>query len=103
MSKSSKAPIAGVTYYVVQGYSAVKGRRGAATADQPVQARDHDHALRIVERLKVDRAGVVAFRRSGSPETGDWDDAVIIARHGVLPAEIDDMADESGGEDAEAA
>lgn len=103
MSKSTKAPIAGVTYYVVQAYAAVKGRRGTVSADQPLQARDHAHAMRIVERLKAEKAGVVAFRRTGSPETGDWEDAVIIARHGALPAEVDDMPDESGADEADAA
>jgi hypothetical protein len=37
----------------------------------------------------------VAFRRTGDPATGDYEDAVIIARHGILPAEIDGLADVS--------
>lgn len=98
MTKPSKTPVAGVTYFVVQGYAAVKGRPGAIVADEPIAARDDGHALRIVDRLKNDRAGVVAFRRTGSPVTGDWDDAVIIARHGVLPADVDDLVDESGAD-----
>lgn len=84
-----------LTYFVVQAFRAVKGSRGKISAEDPIPARDHDHAMRMFERLKPGRAGVVAFRRTGSPATGDWEDAVIIARHGLLSAEVDGMIDES--------
>jgi len=80
-----------LTYYVVQTYRAVKGARGKISADEPMPARDEAHAMRLVERYRDSRAGVVAFRRTGDPATGEWDDAVILARYGVLPAEVDDM------------
>lgn len=82
-----------LTYYVVQAFQAA-GRSGIS-ADDPLPARDRDHALRLFERYKPLRAGVVAFHRTGSPATGDWDDATIIARHGTLPAEIDGLRDEA--------
>ena len=91
--KTKRDPVAQLTYYVVQSYKVVKGRRGGISADEPVPARDHDHAMRIFERLKAIRAGVVAFHRTGSPATGEFDDAVIIARHGILPSEIDGLVD----------
>lgn len=92
MSKAKRETVAHLTYFVVQAYKAVKGR-GKISADEPIPARDQDHALRMVERFRETRAGVVAFRRTGDPTTGDWEDAVIIARHGILPAEVDGLAD----------
>lgn len=84
-----------LTYFVVQAFKAVKGSRGKISAEEPIPARDHDHAMRMFERFKPIRAGVVAFRRTGDPATGDWEDAVIIARHGLLSAEVDGMVDAS--------
>jgi len=94
MSKAKRETVAHLTYFVVQAYKAVNGR-GKISADEPIPARDHDHAMRMVERFRQTRAGVVAFRRTGDPTTGDWEDAVIIARHGTLPAEVDGLADVS--------
>jgi hypothetical protein len=82
-----------LTYFVVQAFKEVKGARGKISAEDPIEARDHDHAIQLFERYKPIRAGVVAFRRTGDPTTGDWEDATIIARHGRLPAEVDNMTD----------
>lgn len=97
MSKArpKRETVAQLTYFVVQPFKAVKGSPGGISADEPVPATDHDHAMRIFGRFKEIRAGVVAFRRTGSPATGDFEDAVIIARHGILPAEVDGLADAS--------
>lgn len=80
-----------LTYFVVQTFSAVKGAKGKISADDPLPANDEDHARRLFERYKAIRAGVVAFRRTGDPTTGDWQDAVIIARHGDVSAEVDNL------------
>jgi hypothetical protein len=97
MSKArrSRETVKHLTYFVVQAFKAVKGARGAISAEDPLQARDYDHAMALFERYRPIRAGVVAFRRTGDPGTGDWEDAVIIARHGLLPDEVDGMTDES--------
>jgi hypothetical protein len=81
-----------LTYFVVQTFSAVKGD-GLAAADT-IPARDRGHSLQLLDRYKPIRAGVVAFHRTGDPKTGDWDDAVVIARHGRLPSDIDDLVAE---------
>jgi hypothetical protein len=94
MSKAKRETVAHLTYFVVQAYKAVKGR-GKISADEAIPARDHDHAMRMFGRFKETRAGVVAFSRTGDPTTGDYEDAVIIARHGILPAEVDGLADMS--------
>ena len=71
------------TYYVVQAFQT--GKRGVLIADQPREAKGVDHALALAERLAESRAGVIAFSRAGDPDTGDYDDAEILARHGVVP------------------
>ncbi|MBN9471710.1 MAG: hypothetical protein J0J10_23350 [Bosea sp.] len=95
MSKAKRETAAHLTYFVVQAYKAVKGMRGGISAEDPREARDHNHAMALFERLKPGRAGIVAFRRTGSPATGEFEDAVIIARHGRLPAEVDGLVDET--------
>ncbi len=97
MSKArpKRETVAQLTYFVVQPFKAVKGHPGGISADEPVPATDHDHAMRLFNRFKESRAGVVAFRRTGSQATGDFEDAVIIARHGNLPSEVDGLADAS--------
>lgn len=95
MSKAKRETVAHLTYFVVQAYKPVKGMRGGISAEDAREARDHDHALALFERLKPARAGVVAFRRTGSPATGEFEDAVIIARHGRLPPEVDGLVDMS--------
>lgn len=95
MSKAGpkRETVAHLTYFVVQAYKAVK--KGKIAADEPIPARDQDHAMRMFERFKSTRAGVLAFMRTGDPATGDYEDAVIIARHGVLPADVDGLVDMS--------
>lgn len=90
MGQSHKT-VAHLTYYVVQTYKSVRGAPGKISADEPMQARDEQHALRLVERYRDCRAGTVAFRRTGEPSAGEWEDAVILSRHGILPAEVDDL------------
>lgn len=92
-SRTKQEAVARLTYYVVQTYKAA-GRNGLS-ADDPMPARDRDHAVRLFERYKPIRAGVLAFYRTGSPATGDWDDAIILARHGKLPAEVDGLRDDA--------
>jgi hypothetical protein len=91
-TRKKQETVENLTYYVVQTYR-VAGRSGIS-ADDPMPASDRGHAMRLVERYKPLRAGVVAFYRTGSPATGDWEDAVIIARHGKVPAEVDGLRDE---------
>lgn len=77
-----------ITYFVVQTYCADKK---GLIAEESKPATSSDHAQRLFDRYKGIRAGVVAFSRTGDPTTGDWDDAIIIARHGKVAAEIDLM------------
>ena len=96
MVKAKREAVEHLTYFVVQPYKAAgKGKAGGISADDAIPADDEAHARRLVERFKDIRAGVVAFRRTGDPATGEWEDAVIIARHGIVSTEVDAMTDSS--------
>lgn len=72
-----------VTYYVVQAFE--EGAKGYLIPDEPKEARGPGHALLWASRLASMKAGVVAFSRTGDPETGAWEDAVVLATHGLVP------------------
>lgn len=76
--------------FVVQPFKV--GRRNALVADMPREARSEEDAQRLAQRLATVREGVVAFYRDGDVSTGDYEDPVVIAKHGRLPAEIEDAA-----------
>lgn len=73
-----------LTYFVVQSFE--RTRLGFLSPDAPVQATDRDHALRLAGRLAGIKTGVMAFSRTGNPATGEYEDAVVIASHGEVPA-----------------
>lgn len=72
-----------VTHYVVQAYR--KGKRGKLEADEPKIARDAHHCKVLAERTSYSRAAVIAFSRTGDPDTGDFDEPVILAKYGDVP------------------
>lgn len=76
------------TYYVVQPFEK-KGRR--LTAAPATQCRSDGEAIARAERDAKRYAGVVAFRQVADDETGETtDEPVFLARHGELPAEMND-------------
>jgi hypothetical protein len=76
-----------VTYFVIQPFElSKKGRLFAGTA---VPAQHRDTAIRAAERVAREKAGAIAFSRTGDPEMGEFDDAVILASFGSVP---DDLA-----------
>jgi len=79
-----------VTYFVVQSFQ--RGKKGMLIPDQPRQARDQHHCQYLAEKLAESCASVVAFSRTGEPETGDWQDAIILAQFGETPSELLEMA-----------
>lgn len=71
-----------VTHYVVQGYRKM-GKR--IVPDEPKVAADERQCLRMAEAMAARRHAVIAFSRTGDLDTGDFDDPVILARHGEVP------------------
>jgi hypothetical protein len=78
--------MAKVTYFVAQPFELSKRGRFTPGAAQP--ARSADQAVRTAERLAKTKGGAVAFSRSGDPEFGEFDDAVILARYGEVPDDL---------------
>lgn len=80
-----------VTYFVVLGFQMGKG--GVLIADDPREVHGgHERCVAAARRLAENRAGVIAFSRTGDPNMGDWDDAVILWRTGVVPEDALAMA-----------
>ena len=75
-----------VTYFVVQSFE--QGHKGMLIPDEPREARSADQALTVALRLAAEKAGVIAFERTGDPSTGEFADAVILAQHGKVPGEV---------------
>lgn len=73
------------TVYVVVPFLQ-RGRK--VVADQPRQARSKDHAKAMAERLAASRPAVIAFSRTGDPDLGEFDEAIVLARYGELPDEV---------------
>lgn len=80
-----------VTYFVVIGFQTGKG--GVLVADEPREIHGGpDRCVMTAMRLAESRTGVVAFSRTGDPKLGDWEDAVVLFRSGVVPDEVFAMA-----------
>jgi len=75
-----------VTYFVVQSFQ--RGNKGMLIAHQPRQARDLTHCIDMADRLAPSVASVIAFSRRGEPETGEWEDAVVLKQHGDVPVDM---------------
>ena len=78
------------TQFLVQCVS--RDRKGRPRVDDPMSARNAPHALRLGEKLAPEKVGVVVFSRTGNPKTGDFDDAVVLARHGTMPFDAEELA-----------
>lgn len=79
---SAEAPKV-VTYYVIQPFE--MSPRGRYKVGQPVQAQSRDQALRRAERLAGEQGGAIAFSRTGDPEFGDFEDAIVLGKFGAVP------------------
>jgi hypothetical protein len=78
-----------VTYYVALPF--VRLENGAWAPGQAVECAHAAAAIRradVMSRSEIN-AGAVAFARSGSPELGDFDDAVILKSFGDVPEDFD--------------
>lgn len=70
-------------YYVVMSYE--WSRKGILFARDPVEVPDELQAIRLADKLAATSAGAVAFSRNGNPMTGEYEDAVVLARFGIVP------------------
>lgn len=75
--------MAKLTYYVV--LPLFRTSDGDLVADEPIEVSDGDRARRQAERVARAKGGAVAFSRTGDPSTGEFADALVLARFGEVP------------------
>lgn len=92
--------MARITYFVVLAFDG--SEKGRLIACEPIAPQTAGAARRIAERLSQEKAGVVAFSRTGDPDLGDWAEAEVLARYGTLPDELG-LPDQEPWEDGSAA
>lgn len=79
------------TVFVVQPFEMRRrGRSTGLSPTVPLAARDEPHARLLLERAphRTGIVGAVAFSRSGDPESGDFDEPVILGTIGEVPDEL---------------
>ena len=78
-----------MTYYVALPF--VRLENGSLAPGQAVECPDSAAAIRRADAISRSEmnAGAVAFARSGSPELGEFDDAVILKSFGDVPEDFD--------------
>ncbi len=75
------------TYFVVLPF--VVGKKKKIIEGEAVPCASGAAAIKLAQRMMAGGrvAGVVAFSKSGDPETGDYEDAVILTQLGRVPEE----------------
>ena len=51
-------------------------------------AGGRDQAIRLGERLAASHPGVLVYSRRVAPDLGEYEDATVLATHGLLPPEV---------------
>ncbi|QCI65296.1 hypothetical protein [Phreatobacter stygius] len=78
--------MARTTYYVMQPFRLVDGE---VVPGEPVEKRSAESARTAARLAGADEnGGAIAFARSGDPELGDFEEAEILARFGIVPDEF---------------
>jgi hypothetical protein len=75
-----------ITYFVALPFD--RNEEGELVAGEAREAQSEMAARRIASALAGGKAGAVAFSRTGDPSTGEFDDAVILARYGETPDDV---------------
>ena len=75
-----------VTYYVVVPFTTDES--GDLVPHEPMEAQSAEAAKRRAAAVAASHSGAIAFSRTGEPATGDFEDAVVLARYGVVPTDL---------------
>lgn len=78
-----------VTYYVAIQF--VRRPDGSLVAQRPVECADADAAIACAKTMTRKEAGAIAFSRTGDPDRGEFDPAVVLARFGEVPVDISQL------------
>ncbi|HEV2575029.1 MAG TPA: hypothetical protein VGU72_25070 [Beijerinckiaceae bacterium] len=76
-----------VTYYVALPF--VANEEGDLVAGEARDFQNSQAAVRGARSMAVVSAGAIAFSRTGDPSAGDFAPAVILARFGETPNEVE--------------
>ena len=78
--------MASVTYYVAMGFE--RDPEGELIAMEPMEAQSSTQAISRARSLAASKAGAIAFSRTGDPEIGEFNDAVILFTAGDVPTDL---------------
>ena len=76
-----------ITYFAVLPFSRTED--GDFLAEAAIEVRSAAQARSTASLMEGAGKGAVAFSKTGDPQLGVWQDAVILARYGDVP---DDLA-----------
>ena len=76
-----------LTYFAVLPFS--RTQDGDFLAEAAIEVRSAVEARAMAARMEGPERGAVAFSKTGDPQLGEWQDAVILGRYGDVP---DDLA-----------
>lgn len=79
--------MASVTYYVVLPFIR-ESDTGELVAEEGQEVPSEQSAMARARRFLETKAGAIAFRRTGDPQLGDFDDAEILGRYGETPDDL---------------
>ena len=76
-----------VTYYVALPF--VLSDEGDLVSGEAKDFQSSSSALRAAQLMAKTNAGAIAFSRTGDPALGEFEPAVILARYGETPDEVE--------------
>ncbi len=79
-----------VTYYVAMPF--LRDDQGDLVAGEPAECQSSRSAVGSAQAMALVYGGAVAFSRSGDPAVGEFDDAVVLAAVGDVPADLSGLA-----------
>ena len=75
-----------LTYFAVIPFA--RDANGDFLAEAAIEVRSADEARSAASRMEGQGKGAIAFARTGDPQLGEWDDAVILGRYGDVPNDL---------------
>lgn len=79
-----------VTFHVALPF--VRDDEGHLCPDQPIECPSPASAVSRARAATANRAGAIAFSRTGDPDVGEYADAVILARIGEVPTDLESVS-----------
>lgn len=81
--------MARTTYYVALPF--VRSEDGSLAAEAGLECPNPNAAIGRARTMARDKAGAVAFSRSGDPELGEFGPAEVLARFGEVPEDMSEL------------